>query len=83
MSELQKNIYQSLVDHFGGQENTANALKVSQPSVSGWVRQNKNMSELVAIRAEKATDGKFKAVDLCPSLKEFQTPIVELQPCRT
>ncbi|NNP70830.1 MULTISPECIES: Cro/CI family transcriptional regulator [unclassified Acinetobacter] len=83
MSELQKNIYQSLVDHFGGQENTANALKVSQPSVSGWVRQNKNMSELVAIRAEKATDGKFKAVDLCPSLKEFQTPTVELQQCRT
>lgn len=64
--------YQSLVAYFGNQEITANALSVKQPAVSGWVRGTKNMSELVAIRAEKATGGKFKASDLCPSLKEFQ-----------
>lgn len=65
-------LYQSLVAHFGSQENTANALHVKQPAVSGWVCGTKKMSELIAMRAEKATDGKFKASDLCPSLKEFQ-----------
>lgn len=65
-------IYQNLVNHFGGQENTAKALKISQSTISGYVSGRWNMSEKVAIRAEKATLGKFKAVDLCPSLKEFQ-----------
>lgn len=64
--------FKALVEHFGGQENTAKALQVKQPAVSGWVRGTKNMSELVAIRAEKVTAGKFKSADLCPSLKEFQ-----------
>ncbi|MHA3112912.1 Cro/CI family transcriptional regulator [Acinetobacter sp. ANC 4193] len=72
MIERSNNIYQLLVNHFGGQENTAKALDVKQPAVSHWVRRTKNMSEKVAFRAEKATLGKFKAVDLCPSLKEFQ-----------
>ncbi|MBI1452845.1 hypothetical protein D7V64_17105 [Acinetobacter cumulans] len=65
-------LYQSLVAHFGSQEATATALHVKQPAVSGWVCGLKKMSELVAMRAEKATGGKFKASDLCPSLKEFQ-----------
>ncbi len=72
MNDSSENIYQLLVKHFGGQESTAKALSVKQPAVSGWVRGAKKMSELVAIRAEKATQGKFKAADLCPSLKEFQ-----------
>ena len=68
-----KTIYQNLVEHFGGQVATAKALNVSQANISGYVAGRWNMSERVAIRAEKATNGKFKAVDLCPSLKEFQT----------
>ena len=66
-------IYQNLVDHFGGQVAAANALKVSQSNISGYTAGRWNMSEKVAIRAEKATDGKFKAVDLCPTLKEFES----------
>lgn len=61
--------YQQLVVHFGGQENTAQALGVKQPAVSCWVRGTKKMSELVAMRAQAETNGAFKAVDLCPSLK--------------
>lgn len=72
MSKQTNNKFQLLVQHFGSQESTANALQVKQPAVSAWVRGTKNMSELVALRAEKATDGKFKATELCPSLKEFQ-----------
>lgn len=66
-------LYKNLVEHFGGQTSTAKALQVSQANISGYVSGRWNMSELVAIRAEKATNGMFKATDLCPSLKEFQT----------
>lgn len=72
MSKSLNSEFKALVEYFGGQENTAKALHVKQPAVSGWVRGTKNMSELVAIRAEKVTKGKFKSSDLCPSLKEFQ-----------
>ncbi len=65
-------IYQKLVEHFGGQVATAKALKVSQANISGYVSGRWNMSEVVAMRAEKATEGEFKAAELCPSLKEFQ-----------
>lgn len=68
-----KIIYQKLVKHFGGQVLAAKALKVSQANISGYVSGRWNMSEVVAMRAEKATNGEFKAIDLCPSLKEFQT----------
>lgn len=72
MKEPISNIYQKLVEHFGTQESTALALEVKQPSVSGWVRGEKKMSEHVAVRAQKATKGEFKATDLCPSLKEIE-----------
>lgn len=72
MSEVKINQFQVLVDYFKGQENTAKALQVKQPSVSGWVNGTKNMSEKVAIRAQKVTEGKFKASDLCPSLRELE-----------
>ncbi len=67
--ESKQNLFQRLVEHFGGQVKTAKALNVKQPAVSSWVCGTKNMSELVAIRAQVATNGKFKAIDLCPSLK--------------
>lgn len=66
-------LYVEIVEHFGGQIPTAKALLVSQANISGYVSGRWNMSVSVAIRAEKATNGKFKAADLCPSLKGFQT----------
>ena len=69
-------LYMSLVSHFGGQVLTAKALEISQSGVSGYVAGRWNMSIAVAKRAEKATNGKFKAVDLCPALKEFQQELV-------
>ncbi|OTG82378.1 hypothetical protein [Acinetobacter sp. ANC 4648] len=66
-------LYKDLVDHFGGQVPAAKTLLVSQSNISGYLSGRWNMSALVAMRAEKATDGKFKAIELCPSLKEFQT----------
>jgi DNA-binding transcriptional regulator YdaS (Cro superfamily) len=37
------------------------ALGVKQPAVSGWVRGSKRMSEIVAMRAQAATDGKIQS----------------------
>lgn len=67
-----KTLYQDLVIFFGSQEKTATSLGVSQPAVSGWVTGVKLMSPAIAVAAERQTGGVFKAVDLCPALKEFQ-----------
>lgn len=64
--------YEEIVSHFGSQSSTAKALGVSQPSVYSWVKGLTEMSEKVAIRTQKVTEGKFKAADLCPSLKELE-----------
>lgn len=65
------NVFERLVNHFGGQVKTADALGVKQGSVSGWVRGKHGMSPVTAIRAEHVTDGAFKAADLCPPLKDI------------
>ncbi|MDK2146334.1 YdaS family helix-turn-helix protein [Acinetobacter baumannii] len=64
-------LYEKLVDHLGGQTSTAVVLLVSQPSVNAWVKGKNLMSPIVAKRAERVTNGIFKAAELCPSLKEF------------
>lgn len=66
-----KAIYSELVSFLGGQVATAKALGVSQSNISGYINGRWNMSEMVALKAEKATNGKFKAVDLCPSLQNL------------
>lgn len=63
-------IYQRLVDHFGGQELTAAALQVNQSTVSGWVRGKHAMSAETAFLAQRKTGGAFSAIDLRPSLAE-------------
>lgn len=62
-------IYKDLVEHFGGQKKTAIELNVKQPSVHAWVTGKTKMSALVALRVEQKTQGKFKAVELCPEIK--------------
>ncbi|MEG3078516.1 Cro/CI family transcriptional regulator [Halomonas sp. 5021] len=59
-----------LIAHFGTQERTATALGVKQASVSGWVSGKHGMSELHAIKAERATEGAIKASELCPRLAD-------------
>lgn len=68
------NIYEQLVAHFGGQVKTAAALGVEQGTVSGWVRGKHGMSPIAAMKAEQATDGLFKASDLCVHLRGISLP---------
>lgn len=67
-----KTNYKSLIDFFGNQVKTAQALQVTQPSVNAWLKGKTKMSATVAIKAEKLTHGKFKAYELCPKLAEFK-----------
>ncbi|MGO2278011.1 helix-turn-helix domain-containing protein [Psychrobacter sp. 28M-43] len=62
------NPYKALVSYFGNQHKTAKALGCSQPGVWKWVRGKSNMSAALALKAERVTNGEFKAVDLCPAL---------------
>lgn len=61
-------IFNDLVEHFGTQQKVADALRVDQGTVSGWVRGRHGMSPVVALKAEGITGGKFQATDLCPDL---------------
>ena len=61
-------IFQELVAFFGDQTRTGAALRVSQRTVSGWVRGIHGCSAEVAILAEEKTAGKFKAYQLRTSL---------------
>ncbi len=65
--------YEKLVKHFGNQQKTADALGCSQAAVFKWVKGKAYMSSAIANRAQKITDAKFKAADLCPDLKEYQS----------
>lgn len=61
-----------LIKFFGTQERTAQALGVSQASVSGWAGGKHGMSELHALKAERLTSGAVKATELCSRLADAQ-----------
>ena len=62
--------YKDLVSYFGSQTETARRLGVKQPSVNAWLSGKAKMSSVTAVVAEEVTNGKFRAVDLCPQLKQ-------------
>ena len=64
-------LYNRVVDHFGGQTPTAKALGIEQPSVNAWVKGKAKMSINSALKTEKETFGKFKAVDLSPAFRKI------------
>jgi len=60
-----------LIGFFGSQQKTAEKLKVSQATVSGWLNEKHGMHPVTAMKAETLTGGKVKATDLCPRLNEL------------
>ncbi len=63
--------YQQLSKLFETQQAMADALGCSQPLVWKLINGKVYMSAHIAIRAEKFTQGEFKAADLCPKLKDI------------
>lgn len=67
-----KEKFKKLVNYFGGQPETCKALGVKQSTVSGWVNGKHGCRAEIALLAEKRTNGKFKAVELCPALEKLE-----------
>lgn len=61
-------IIQEVIDFFGSQKNAAEILGITQPTLSHSLEVG-SVSAEVALRIQKATKGRFKAIDLRPSLK--------------
>jgi DNA-binding transcriptional regulator YdaS (Cro superfamily) len=61
-------LYQQLIDDFGGPKKAAEALGVSQATTSSWRLGIHGMSPSVAIRIERITNQKYRAVDLSEQL---------------
>ena len=61
--------YKALSKLFKTQQEMADAIGCSQPLVWKMLNGKAMMSAHFAIRAEKVTQGRFKAGDLCPKLK--------------
>ncbi|OOS05973.1 Putative antitoxin of toxin-antitoxin system, YdaS/YdaT [Moraxella cuniculi DSM 21768] len=64
-------IIQKLINEFGTQIKLGKAIGISQSTIAGWLRLEHGISELTALKIEKITNGKFRAVDLCPRLAEL------------
>lgn len=66
--------YKQLAQLFSTQQEMADALCCSQPLVNKLLNGKAHMSAHIAMRAEKITDGKFKATELCPRLADLDKP---------
>ncbi len=64
--------YKRLVAHFGGQQKTAEALGCTQPSVWAWLQGKAHMSAVLALKAEKLTEGALASSELCPALASLE-----------
>lgn len=74
MSDERIQLFQEVINHFGNQPKTAKALGIKQSSVRTWLFSGR-MSADNALLVQKLTDGKFKALDLRPSLREYLSAI--------
>lgn len=61
-------LIQQAIDCFGSQKEAANAFGITQPTLNHSLSVGIVSAE-VALRIQKATKGKIKAIDLRPSLK--------------
>lgn len=75
-----KGLYAEVVDYFGGQHKTAIMLELKQPSISAWFTRGVEMSPQTALLAQKHSNGKFLAKDLCPQLSRIEGLVIEFKP---
>lgn len=63
--------YKEISELFRTQQEMADEFGCSQPLVYKWLSGKQLMTAHFAMKAEKITNGKFKAVDLCPKLENL------------
>lgn len=71
---MSRDLMVSVVAHFGSQRKTADELNLTQPTVNHMLATGRISAE-AALKIQMKTNGKFLAVDLRPSLKNFLTNI--------
>ncbi|NWC29961.1 helix-turn-helix domain-containing protein [Pseudomonas tolaasii] len=62
----------SLINFFGSQAKTGEALGVSQATVSYWLSGSQKVSPEKALLAETITDGAIKASSLCDLIAQVE-----------
>lgn len=75
MNDIDKQLFepvQRLINYFGNQVSTAEALGVRQATISGWLTYKHGVSGISALKAEMLTEGAVKASELCPSLGDIK-----------
>ncbi|MBC8994949.1 helix-turn-helix domain-containing protein [Pseudomonas sp. N40(2020)] len=61
-----------LINHFGSQSKTGEALGVSQATVSYWLSGSQKVSPEKALLAETLTHGAIKASSLCDLIAQLE-----------
>lgn len=65
-------IIDDVIKFFGSQTKLATSLGLKQPAVSNWRNNRNGIGQINAQKIEIITNGKFKAIDLCPRLAEIE-----------
>lgn len=60
-----------LIEYVGGQKNLADFLDVSKQTVWNWVLRGR-ISATAALKVEGLTNGKFKASEMRPDVKQWR-----------
>ncbi|MBR7715568.1 Cro/CI family transcriptional regulator [Acinetobacter nosocomialis] len=71
---MQNNQIKEVVSYFGSQRKTATALDITQPTVNHMISTGQ-VSVKSALIIQMKTNGQFKALDLCPELKNYFTEL--------
>ncbi|WP_339546294.1 transcriptional regulator [Pseudomonas sp. RA_35y_Pfl2_P32] len=61
-----------LINHFGSQSKTGDALGVSQATVSYWLSGSQKVSPEKALLAESVTGGAIKASSICDLIAQVE-----------
>lgn len=61
-----------LINHFGSQSKTGDALGVSQATVSYWLSGSQKVSPEKALLAETVTGGAIKASSICDLIAQVE-----------
>ncbi|WP_019518735.1 transcriptional regulator [Faucicola boevrei] len=63
---------EKLIEMFGkNQRELGEKIGVTQGTITGWLNNRHGVSIVNAKKIEKITEGKIKAVDLCPIIEEI------------
>lgn len=61
---MYENSLDAVIAHYGGIKRLATAMRVHRAAITNWKRRG--VPSAVAVAIERDSNGRFRAVDLCP-----------------